>query len=112
MILALKVLKWLFLISVILIGAFTFVFGLSVHEMQSDLISEIVKYIDANEFEKMGTIDRKGIAINHHLIFQSFITVICCLVVIIIFLVVSLIRAKRQLKECLNRLAVPAPETQ
>jgi ethanolamine utilization protein EutP (predicted NTPase) len=110
--LALNILKWLLLIVLIIIALFFIAFGTSVHQMQSALISEIVQYIDANEFEKMGTIDRKGIAINHHFIFQSLITVICCLVVIIIFLGVSLIRAKRQLKECLNRLAVPAPETQ
>lgn len=98
MILALKILKWSFLIILILVFTFLILFVISVHGMQSALISEIVQYIDTGELSKIGNIDRKGIAINHVLIFWSFIISICCLIMIIIFLYVSLLSVKRKLK--------------
>jgi len=58
----LKVLKWLFLILLILVCSFAILFGTRVHKMQSALISEIIQYIDAGDFSKIGGIDRKGIA--------------------------------------------------
>ena len=115
MILALKILKWSFLILLILVGSFAILFGISMHEMQSALISEIIQYIDTGELNKIGSIDRKGIAINHHLIFYSFIISVCCLIMIIIFLYVSLLSAKRKLKfksnQSLQRTGLTAPLT-
>ena len=93
-----KILKWAFLILLILVSSFAILFGTSVHTMQSSLISEIVQYIDNDELLKIGSIDRKGIAINHHLIFYSFIISVCCLMMIIIFLSFSLLSAKKRLK--------------
>jgi hypothetical protein len=94
----LKFLKWLFIILLIAVFLFLFLFVIGVHGMQSRLISEIVQHIDSGEFNKIGSIDRKGIAINHSLIFWSFIISICCLITIIIFLSVSLLCAKRKIK--------------
>ena len=104
MILALKILKWSFLILLILVGSFAILFGISMHEMQSALISEIIQYIDTGELSKIGSIDRKGIAINHHFIFYSFIISICCLIMIIIFLYVSLLSAKKKLELKYNQI--------
>jgi uncharacterized membrane protein len=77
---------------------FLILFVIGVHGMQSRLISEIVQIIDSGEFNRIGSIDRKGIAINHSLIFWSFIISICCLITIIIFLFISLLSAKRKIK--------------
>ena len=99
MILALKILKWSFLILLILIGSFAILFGISMHEMQSALISEIIQYIDAGEFSKIGNIDRKGIAINHHFIFYSWMISMGCLITIILFLYISLRKTKRKLEK-------------
>ena len=99
----LKVLKWSFLLLLILVCSFAILFGISVHEMQSALISEIIQYIDAGEFSKIGSIDRKGIAINHHFIFYSSIISVCCLIAIILFLYISLRITKRELEQKYNQ---------
>jgi hypothetical protein len=105
MILTLKILKWSFLILLIFVGLFAILFGISMHKMQSALISEIIQYIDMDELNKIGSIDRKGIAINHHFIFYSFIISVSCLIMIIIFLCVSLLSAKKRLKFKYNQPA-------
>jgi len=106
MISGLKILRWLFLILLIFVFSFLILFVIGVHGMQSALISEIIQYIDAGEFSKIGSIDRKGIAINHHLLFYSFIISVCCLTMIIIFLSVSLLNAKRKW-QLINNRALP-----
>jgi len=98
MIIWLKFLKWLFIILLLAVFLFLILFVIGVHGMQYRLISEIVQIIDSGEFNKIGSIDRKGIAINHSLIVWSFIISICCLITIIIFLSVSLLSAKRKIK--------------
>ena len=103
----LKILKWLFLILLIFVFSFLILFVIGVHGMQSALISEIIQYIDTGEFSKIGSIDRKGITINHLLIFWSFIISICCLIMIIIFLYVSLLSAKRKLNFKSNQTDEP-----
>ena len=95
----LKVLRWLILLVLIFSCGFFVLFGISVHQMQSDLIIEIVRYIDSGEFSKIGNIDRKGIAINHHLIFYSFMISLCSLMGIILWLYFSLRIAKRKLAQ-------------
>jgi hypothetical protein len=95
----LKVLRGLILIVLIFSCGFFVLFGISVHQMQSDLIIEIMRYIDTGEFSKIGNIDRKGIAINHHLIFYSFMISLCSLMGIILWLVMSLRKTKRKLAQ-------------
>ena len=89
-VLALKVLKWSFLIFLILVASFSILFGIDMHAMQSVIISEIVQYIDTGELSKIGSVDRKGIVVNHYFLFYSFIISVCCLILIIIFLFISL----------------------
>ena len=103
MIFALKILKWSFLVLLILVALFAILFGTSVHKMQSALISQIIQYIDSGELLKIGSIDIKGIIINHQFIFLSFMISACCLVMIIILLSVSLLRAKKRLKYKYNQ---------
>ena len=95
---ALKVLKWLFLIFLILFTLFVILFGINMYDMQSNIISEIVKCIDSGEFNKIGNIDRKGIVVNHHFLFYSFIISACSLTTIIIFLCISLRKTQKKLK--------------
>jgi len=57
---ALKVLKWLFLIFLILFTLFVILFGINMYDMQTNIISEIVKCIDSGEFNKIGNIDKRG----------------------------------------------------
>ena len=67
-----KVLKWSFLIFLILVASFAILFGINMHAMQSAIISEIIQYIDTGELNKIGSVDRKGIVINHYFLFYSF----------------------------------------
>jgi len=94
----LKILKWAFLIFLIFVTLFAILFGSGVHDMQSRLISEIVQCIDSGEFNKIGNIDRKGIAVNHHFLFYSFMISVCSLITIIIFLCISLRITKKKLE--------------
>lgn len=97
-VLALKVLKWSFLIFLILVTSFAILFGIDMHAMQSTIISEIVQCIDTGELNKIGSVDRKGIVVNHYFLFYSFIISVCCLITIIIFLYISLRITKRKLE--------------
>lgn len=99
---ALKVLKWFFLIFLILVASFAILFGINMHYMQSAIISEIIQYIDIGELNKIGSIDRKGIVVNHYFLFYSFIISVCCLITIIIFLCISWRINKRKLEQKYN----------
>ena len=101
-VLALKALKWSFLIFLILVASFTILFGINMHAMQSTIISEIIQYIDTGELNKI-SVDRKGIVVNHYFLFYSLIISICCLITIIIFLSISLRIAKRELEQKYNQ---------
>ena len=68
-VLALKVFKWSFLIFLLLVASFAILFGINMHNMQSAIISEIIQYIDTGEFNKIGSVDRKGIVINHYFLY-------------------------------------------
>ena len=94
----LKILKWAFFVFLISVTLLAISFGSSMHDMQSRLISEIVQCIDSGEFEKIGSIDRKGIAVNHHFLFYSFMISVCSLITIIIFLCISLRIAQKKLE--------------
>jgi len=54
------------------------------HAMQSTIISEIVQCIDTGEFNKIGSVDRKGS--------------VCSLITIIIFLCISLRITQKKLE--------------
>jgi len=101
--LALKFLKWSFLILLILVGSFAILYGISMHDMQSRQISEIKKYIDTGEIGEIAFVVRKGMVLTHHFLFYSFIISVCCLIMIIIFLSISLLIAKRKLKLTYNQ---------
>ena len=96
--LALKFLKWSFLILLILVGSFAILYGISMHDMQSRQISEIKKYIDTGEIGEIDRLVRKGMVLTHYFLFYSFIISIFCLTMIIIFLYISLLIAKRKLE--------------
>ena len=99
-----KVLKWSFLIFLILVASFAILFGIDMHAMQSAIISEIIQYIDTGELNKIGSVDRKGIVVNHYFLFYSFILSVCCLITIIIFLCISLQITKRKLEQKYNQV--------
>jgi len=99
----LKLLKWVFLVFLIFITLVAILFGSSMHDMQTRLNSEIIQYIDSGEFDKIGSIDRKGIAVNHHFLFYSFMISVCSLIAIIIFLCISLRITKKKLKLLYNQ---------
>ena len=101
--LALKFLKWSFLILLILVGSFAIFYGITMHNMQTNQISEIRKYIDTGEISKIDHIVRKDMILTQHFLFYSFIISVCCLIMIIIFLCISLLISKRKLELKYNR---------
>ncbi|MBW2409090.1 MAG: hypothetical protein JRF72_04775 [Deltaproteobacteria bacterium] len=97
-IIALKTLKWSFLILVILVGSFALVYGVSMHNMQARQISEVLKYLDTGEINEIDRIVRKNMVLTHHFLFYSFMVSVCCLTTIIIFLYISLLMARRKIE--------------
>jgi hypothetical protein len=95
---ALKFLKWLCLILLILVGSFAVFYGINMHDMQMNQISKISKYLDAGEMDKIYHLAKKDMILTQGLLFLSFIISVCCLIMIIIFLYISFFIAKRKLE--------------
>ena len=113
----LVILKWAFLIFLILVTFWFILFGIGVYDMLSRMMSEIIQCIDSGDFNKIGSIDRKGIAVNHHFLFYSFMISVCSLTAIIIILCISLRITKKKLKLIHNQAPAadakdPAAEAQ
>ena len=113
----LTILKWAFLIFLIFVTFLAILFGIGVYDMLSRMMSEIIQCIDSGDFNKIGNIDRKGIAVNHHFLFYSFMISVCSLTAIIIILCISLRITKKKLKLILNQTPAadakdPAAEVQ
>ena len=97
-IIVLRILKWSFLILVILVGLFAIFYGISMHNMQAGQISEILKYIDTGEINEIDRVVRKNMVLTHHFLFYSFMISVCSLIMIIVYLYISLLITRKKLE--------------
>ncbi len=102
---ALKFLKWLFLIVLILVGSFAIFYGIDMHYMQMDQISKISTYVDSGEIDKLNHLVHKNMVLTQGVFFFCFIISVLCLILIIIFMSTSFLIDKRKLKLKYNHSA-------
>ncbi len=94
---ALKSLLWPILFLTI-VGAVSIFWGINMHSMQMRQISELSKYVDDGEINKINHLVSKDMILTQNFLMISFIISVFCLITIIIFLFISYLIFKRKMK--------------